>query len=586
MNNRFKLFLVVLKYTKNHIPYYLLGFAALLIIDYIEVLVPVQTAAVIDIIKTMPPSIEGIYPYLLRIFIFITVITIFRFVWRYTIFGTSRRIETELREKLYSHLSGLSNEFYTANKTGDLMAYFTNDLNAVRMTVGPGFLMVSDFIIITIFVLTRMILTTNFTLTLIACIPLPLIAFLSLVMTRKMHDLFERKQSAFGKLSDVTQEFISGIRVIKSFVQYKGALSIFNKTNLNNRNITDKMIRLEALVEALVQFSVGFSFLTTLIYGGYLTSKGDITLGVFFAFYEYLILLIWPAMALGWSINIITKGLSSVKRIEKLLAVKPLVIENDGDCDITEAAPITFSSLTFKYPEDHSSSFSLRNINLNIEKDKITAITGRTGSGKTTLVNILARIVNADKGQVFINGRDILDIKPSSIRENIALVTQELFLFSDTIKKNIALGYEEPDLDLIISASKTAGFHDNVLNFLDGYDTVIGERGVTLSGGQKQRLTIARAVIKESKVLILDDAMSAVDTDTEKRIMKNILKERKNRTTIIISHRISSIMNADKIVVMDDGEIKESGKHGELLKHNGLYKELYEKQKLEEALNV
>ena len=296
-------------------------------------------------------------------------------------------------------------------------------------------------------------------------------------------------------------------------------------------------------------------------------------------------MLIWPSFALGWGINIISKGLSSVKRIEALLDVKPAIFDTENAVSEVHGNDVEIKGLTFSYPHTNDSSFSLKNIHLSIDKNKITAITGRTGSGKTTFINCITRTFNPPRGTVFIGGVDILDIKLSSLRSIISVVTQDVFLFSATISENIAIGVNRGENDAIVNASKIASFHGNVEEFTEQYETIVGERGVTLSGGQKQRLTIARAIIRNSPILILDDAMSAVDIDTEKKIINNILENRKNMTTILISHRISSIINADKIIVFDEGEVKESGTHATLIRQGGLYKELYERQKIEEAIN-
>jgi len=463
------------------------------------------------------------------------------------------------------------------------MAHATNDINAVRMAMGPGIVMLTDAVFLTLSTIVIMLRTIDVKLTLIALIPLPFLAFMVTSFGQIIHKRFKVVQEAFSLLTDKVQESMAGIRVIKAFVQEKDELENFTKSNQYNVDMNMKLVKIWGAFFPLVQYISAIGFMLVLGYGGVLVIGGDISLGEFVAFNSYLGLLIWPMMAIGWVINVLQRGAASMDRINIILGEKPEIFDQEDVLSIDRfKGKIVLKNLDFYYPG--STTAVLKNINLSINPGQKLAIIGRTGSGKTTLVNLLLRLYNVKDNTIFIDGIDINNISLASLRENIAYVPQDNFLFSTSIKENIALGADGIDMPKIEEYSKLAQVHDNILQFPDGFDTMLGERGVTLSGGQKQRVSIARALIKDCKILIMDDSLSAVDTRTEEEILRGLSAYYQNRTTIIIAHRISTIKDSDKIIVMDKGQIAEMGTHDQLLELQGLYYSLYQKQLLEEKL--
>lgn len=563
--------------------FYIAGITILVGTDILELYIPKFTGEIIDLLKTQNSPHKMTGKYVTYILIFSLLIFLARILWRYFLFGASRRIEAKQREKLFSHLQTLDAGFYNKNKTGDLMSYFTNDLNAVRMCLGPGMLMVIDVVALLSLVMYKMITTTSLSLTLFAVLPLPVIAAGSLIISATLEKRFKSKQEAFSKMSDFVQESVSGIRVIKSFIREKNETIKFFRINANNKRKNLDLIKLQTIFMPLIELITGICFMITLIYGGYLTMNGSITLGKFVAFNEYLALLIWPMIALGWSINIFSQGLASFERISKIYEIKPAITDKPsafpGECKNGE---INIKNLSFEY--EPGAAFSLKNITLNIKPGRTYAIIGRTGSGKSTLLNLLLRMYEAPPGTITIDGRDIKDIRLKDLRCALGYVPQDNYLFSESIKYNIGLTLGEFIEEQIRESARIAHIEDNILDFPDKYDTIIGEKGITLSGGQKQRISIARVLIRRPPVLILDDSLSAVDTETEKKIFSDIRAERAGMTNIVVSHRISTIQDADMIFVMDNGMIVEHGRHSELLENGGLYKDLYLKQILEDKV--
>lgn len=392
---------------------------------------------------------------------------------------------------------------------------------------------------------------------------------------------FKARQEAVSNLTDFVQESFSGVRVIKAFVRERSELKAFMKANKATMEKNLDIVRLQSIVMPLLDVVIGASTLITLVYGGYLVLYGKITLGRFVAFHQYINMLVWPMLACGESIQMFSQGGASVRRIKEVFEEKPEIFDSDTTEEIEKMeGNIVLSHLTFIH-KGHTEP-TLKDINLTIPAGTTLAVIGRTGNGKSTLVNLLLRLYNTKPGMILIDGRDINTIALKTLRENIAYVPQDNFLFSDTLKSNIAFGSEE-DMQAITKATKAACIHENIIRFPDGYETVVGERGVTLSGGQKQRSSIARALMKDAPILILDDALSAVDTDTEERILHNLKQTREGKTTILIAHRISTIQNADIILVLEDGEAKEIGNHNQLMLQNGIYRDMYEKQQLEAA---
>ncbi|WMJ85971.1 ABC transporter ATP-binding protein [Anaerocolumna sp. MB42-C2] len=578
---------IIFLYLNKYKWKYLLGIITLFIVDFMNLYIPQFTGEITDGLKDKTMDMNGVIQGIIKILLVGLVLAVGRFAWRYFIFGSARAIEYDLRNDMFAHLERLSMGYYNKNKTGDLMAHFTNDLNAIRMSAGPAVITSFDAIIMTLMVLTKMILYVNIRLTLLAVIPLIFIAIGGVYYGRSAEKRFAEKQKAFSDLTDQVQESISGIRVVKAFVQERQELKAFARANQENKDKNMKVVKLQATIMPLLDIVIGLSSLITLLYGGYLTITGTITLGRFIAFNQYINMLVWPMIAAGDSVTFFSQGTASIKRIQNIFRQQPEVYDEP---DITDykinhlEGEIEFNHLDFRFTAQTPEV--LKGINLKADKGSTLAILGRTGSGKTAIANLLLRLYNAEPGMITIDGIDIHKIPLKVLRENIAYVPQDNFLFSDTLKNNIAFGASTKDIETVQKAARDACIHDNIMDFPGNYDTLVGERGVTLSGGQKQRSSIARALMKDAPILILDDSLSAVDTNTEEQILKNLKNNREGKTTIIIAHRISTIQNADKILVLEEGRMAEYGTHEELLNKQGIYSKMYEKQQLEKQLEA
>ena len=573
------------RYVRRYIVFYALGILALFAVDLVNVYVPDLTGRITDGLNQRALDMGGVMRYVWMLIGMGVLIALGRFGWRYFLFGAARSIEKEMRNDMFGHLTTLSMRYFNEHKTGDLMAHFTNDLMSVRQLLGMTVITAFDATVMLVLVLMQMILSVSPRLTIVAVIPLMLIMFGDYFYGRMMHKRFLAKQAAFSELTDQVQETISGIRVIKAFVQEHKELAAFALVNLKAKEKNLGVVRLQALMMPLMDLVIGASSLLTLLYGGYLAVIGEITLGQFVAFNSYVGMLVWPMMAVGEAITSISQGMASLKRIHKIFLEEPDIIDEALDRTTTALeGEIDLEHLTFAYPSQPDTAV-LEDVNLHVAKGETLAILGRTGSGKTTLPSLLLRLYDAPEGTIFIDGKPIKDIPLDVLRKGIAYVPQDNFLFSDTLQNNIAFGSEDRSLDAVVRATELACIHDNIVEFPEQYQTVVGERGVTLSGGQKQRSSIARALMKDAPILVLDDALSAVDTDTEREILINLKKNRKGRTTLIIAHRISTIQDADHILVLDEGKVAEYGTHEELLAMNGLYRSIYDKQQLEKQLH-
>jgi len=565
---------------------YFFGVMWLIIIDIVQLIVPQILRIVTNLLQNNLLTFNELIKYSLYIILTGLIIAVGRYYWRIYLQGTARTLEYYLRNKLFRHLLTLSTNYFNTHKTGDLMAHATNDINSVRMALGQGVVMIVDAVFMTFFSVIMMIHTTNLKLTLVAISTLPFIAIVVGKFGKIIHKRFIKVQEAFSDLTDTAQENFAGIRVIKSFVQEENEIKKFSVVNNNNLSKNLSLVKISGIFHPLVQFMSSISFLIVLWYGGILVIRDDISLGDFVAFNSYLSSMVWPMMATGWVINLFQRGAASMDRLNIIFEEKPEITDSKDAIDIKNMkGEIEFKNVSFKYP--HSENYAVKNLNFKIPSDHSLAIVGRTGSGKSTIVSLLLRLYDIDEGEILIDGINIKDMTIKSLRENIGYVPQENFLFSDSIINNIAFSFEEEEKyneDLIYNASRTAEVYDNIIEFPNKFETVLGERGVTLSGGQKQRVSIARAIIKDSSVLILDDSLSSVDTDTEERILSNLREVIKKRTTIIISHRISTIKDSDEILVIDKGEIVARGNHDSLVKQDGIYKDLYEKQLLEEKI--
>lgn len=573
----------MMRYILRHKYQYFGGILTLFVVDFLNLQIPKLTGTITDGLQSQSMGIDGVIRNVFLIFLVGALLALGRFLWRYFIFGAARAIEYEVRNDMFSHLETLSVEYYNEHKTGDLMARFTNDLNAVRMSIGPAVITAFDASIMAVMVIAQMILYVDLKLTLLAIIPMLFIAFGEYYYGKIVEKRFREKQEAFSEMTDQVQESISGVRVIKAFVQERAEIRAFAKSNQNNMDKNLQLAKLQAVVMPLLDVIIGISSLITLLYGGYLAMTGTISLGRFVAFNQYITMLVWPMLAAGESITMFSQGAASIKRLMEIFSERPEITDapNAEHVD-TIKGEIEFRDLTFMH-HGHTEP-TLEHISLHVPAGSTLAIVGRTGNGKSTLVNLLLHLYNTKPGMIFIDGTDINRIPLKTLREHISYVPQDNFLFSDTLHHNISFGAKTDAPEEVYEAAKAACIHDNIIAFPDGYETIVGERGVTLSGGQKQRSSIARALMKDAPILILDDSLSAVDTDTEERILSNLKKNRQGKTTILIAHRISTIQNADCILVLEDGTACECGTHEELLKQNGIYSEMYHKQQLEKQL--
>lgn len=575
-------FQFICQYIKRHRLQYVLGILTLFFVDYANIFIPKLTGVITDGLTAHSMDWGDVKKNLLYLFLLGLSLAVGRFFWRYFLFGASRSIEKELRNDMFAHLEKMDVEYYNEHKTGDLMTRFTSDLNAIRMAIGPAVISVFDASVMTLMVIFQMMYYVSVKLTLLTLIPMLLILFGEIYYGKIIRPRFTARQEAVSDLTDYVQESFSGIRVIKAFVREKSQRYHFLKENTNTMEKNLNIAKIQCFIIPLLDVVIGLSSLITLIYGGYLALLGDITLGRFVAFNQYINMLVWPMLACGDSVNMFSQGAASIHRVQEIFDSKPEVADTDKTEPVDEIkGEITFNHLSFIH-RGHSEP-TLEDINLHVPAGTTLAIIGRTGNGKSTLVNLLLHLYNTKPGMLLIDGKDINTIPLKTLRENIGYVPQDNFLFSDTLKSNIAFGAEDEDMGAIISATQAACIHENIVQFPDGYETIVGERGVTLSGGQKQRSSIARALMKNAPILILDDALSAVDTDTEEHILHNLKKNRAGKTTILIAHRISTIQNADIIMVLENGTAAEIGNHASLMEQHGIYYDMFEKQQLEAA---
>ena len=581
------------RYYLKHLPALLLGVLSLVMIDVLQLKIPELYGMVINGInegKVVMDGSELVFDmdFLLdkiclpMIFIIVSM-AIGRFLWRICFFGSGIKVETDLRGRMFDRCKDLSRQYYQVNKVGTLMSYFTNDLETVQDCFGSGILMLADALFLGVMALFKMF-RMDLTLTLFSLIPMVFLLVISAIVGHYMEKKWDERQEAFSALSDFSQEDFSGIAVIKAFVKETVQLMAFRKLNKQNEKVNVEFTKISTALNILVTLFVESVICVILGYGGYLVYHGQFNAGQLIEFIGYFTSIVWPIMAVSQLIEMRARGKASLARIGELLdtpvdvADKPTVKEPDAPL----AGNIEMKNLTFRYPG--GSYDSLTDVSFKINAGENVGIIGKTGSGKTTLVDLLLRTYNVPDGTVFLDGYDVNDLPIRTVRKYAAYVPQDNFLFSDTIKNNIAFASDTDDQAVIEEAARLSDVHDNITEFTEGYATVLGERGVTVSGGQKQRISIARALMKDANILILDDAVSAVDLRTEKAILENLRRIRKGKTTILIAHRISTVEGMDKIIFLDDGRVTAVGTHKELLETCPDYRTMVELQQVQGAM--
>ncbi len=559
-----------------------LGIASLIMKDLLAVALPVVIKQGVDSLKA---------GFQIRIVLELAALLIglallkgfFQYWMRVIIIGISRDIEFDLRNDLFRHLVKLSQDFYARYRTGDIMARSTNDLNAVRMMLGPGIMYWTETSI-TLLLSMAVMLHTDARLTLMALLPAPFVSLAVVFFGRRIHKRFEHIQKMFSEISSRVQENLAGVRVVRAYAQEKAEVAQFERLNIEYVRENVGLARMQGLFMPLLQAFIGFTFLLVMWSGGRQLLAGRITLGSFVMFNTYMGMLIWPMIAFGWVVNLMQRGTASLNRINEILHEKPAIARPVGQAPMASkyAADVSFRDVTVAF----SGRAALSDLNLAIRAGETVAIVGHTGSGKTTLVNLIPRLFDPTAGTVQVGGVDVRQYDPEELRREIGFVPQETFLFSATLAENIAWGVEEAAREQVAWAAEVAGLASDIESFPMGLDTVVGERGLTLSGGQKQRTAIARAILRNPRILILDDALSSVDTVTEEKILNELAGVMRGRTTILISHRVSTVKNADRIVVLSHGRVVEMGTHFELQQRGGYYAELHQKQLLEEELEA
>ncbi len=568
----------------------ILGLLSLVLVDWLQLEVPKFYSMVINGIDGGEVILDGVtYAFDMDFLItricmpmvgIIACVVLGRFLWRAFFFTAAIKAETDLRDRMFDNARRLSREYYQVNKVGSLMSLFTNDLDTVQDCYGWGIMMFFDAVFMGALAVVKMWQMDRL-LTLLSLIPMVFLLASATLVGKYMMKKWDVRQEAFSKLSDFSQESFSGMAVIKAFVKEAKELMAFKQLNTENEKANIDHTKASVMMRVLVTLFVESVVCVILGYGGYLVYCGSFNSGQLVEFIGYFTSIVWPIMAVSELIDMTSRGKASLDRISELLDATPDVKDRDGVTDLEDVkGEIEFRNLTFRYPDGEYDA--LKNVSFVIKPGESVGVVGKTGSGKTSLVDLILRTYNVDDGTLFIDGKDVNDVSIRSLRANCAYVPQDNFLFSDTIENNIAFGVEGFDRVSITEAAKLADVHSNIKDFKNGYDTVLGERGVTVSGGQKQRISIARALMKDSPILILDDSVSAVDTKTERTILANLFETRKGKTTILIAHRISTVQKMDRILFIDDGELIATGTHDELYEQNSDYRKMVDLQKLDE----
>lgn len=574
-----KEFKSIIPYIIPYIPRYIAGLLCLIVVDLGQILIPQFIRSAIDMLSSKDATLKTLGILCLQMLSFSAVISIGRFLWRFFINGASRKIETEIRQNLFNHLMTLSYDFYQNNKIGDLIARATNDLNAVRNALGIGFVAFFDSTVMAIAILVVMIVQDRET-ALFSILPLPIITLLIVGFGNMIGQRFKKVQESYSAMSETVQETFAGIRVVKSFVKEPWFIHLFSKNNDDYKKNNVSLVKVFGLFFPLISFLSGLTTLILLIVGGSKVIDGQMSPGTLVALFSYLQMLIWPMLGMGFLINMIQRGAASLGRINEIMSTPPTIYSRSKTKkpNSTIVESISVKNLYFSYPDGTP---ALRGISFDIPVGAIVGIMGRTGSGKSTLLKTFCRLVDPPDNTVFINNIDVKDWDLTELRMHFGMTPQDSFLFSDSVKNNILFGKDNGADYLVQEMVELTSLSRDLRDFKEGWDTIVGERGLTLSGGQKQRVSIARAIIRNPDILLLDDAFSAVDTETEQHILQGVLRHRKGKTTIIVSHRVSTLQKADYVIVLKKGAVLEAGTPRQLMQNGGYYAEMAELQRLE-----
>ncbi|SEM50078.1 ATP-binding cassette, subfamily B [Mesobacillus persicus] len=577
-------FLDLMWFFKAEKKAYLIGISMLLFVAFLQLVPPRVIGMVVDEIETGTLTREGLIQWVLILVAAGVGMYVLRYFWRIMIFGSSVKLARLLRNRLYEHFTKMSPNFYQKRRTGDLMAHATNDLQAIQQTAGVGVLTLVDSLATGGFVIIAMATTISWKLTLICLLPMPLMAILTGWYGKMLHARFHKAQEAFSTLNDKSQESITGIKVIKTFGQEKEDIEDFRKQSQDVVKKNISVAKIDSLFDPTISLIVGISFFLSIVFGSRFVINGEMTIGSLVSFTTYLGLLIWPMLAFGHLFNVVERGRASLDRVNALLAEKVEIKDEEGAVRIVPQGDIVYNLKNYAFPGEQEPQ--LKNIHFTLPKGSTLGIVGKTGAGKTSLLKLLIREFEGYEGTVSIGGRLLKDYQLDKLREAVGYVPQDHFLFSATVAENIAFANPEASREQVYEAARIARIHEDILDFTDGYETVVGERGVSLSGGQKQRISIARAILLNPEILILDDSLSAVDAKTEEEILEALKGNREGKTTLITAHRLSAIEHADLILVLEDGEIVERGTHEQLMEHEGWYKDMYLRQQLEELVEL
>lgn len=564
-------------------------------------LIGVTFLALTSIINLVPPRILGLmadqlerghiswqeYGMLILAIIFSALLLYgFRYFWRRQIWGGAAELEFQMRSKLFSHFMEMDRTFYQRHRTGDLMAHATNDVSAIQEVAGEGVLTLVDSLLMSVSTMFAMVIFVDWRLTIVALIPLPFLAWGAWKLGDQLYVAFDESQAAFSRLNNKTQESVSGIKVLKTFGQGKEDTAAFDGMIDDTIKINKRVFKWDSLFDPLGTLLIGLTYTITIIYGGLLVSHKVLTIGQLVSFIAYIGNMVWPMFAIGYLFNILERGSASYDRVEKLLEEKPEITDQNADQNLHAKdieGDLNYQIKSFAYPDEPKISV-LHNIDFTLETGQTLGLVGKVGAGKTTIIQLLLREFDKYDGKITLNGHDIREIPLNLLLRQISYVPQNNYLFSTSIQQNIAFSNAESDESAIVSAAKKSDLHNDILQMPGGYNTLVGENGVSLSGGQKQRMSIARALLKQSQILILDDALSAVDAKTEMAILKSLRQERAGKTTLIATHRLTSVMGADLILVLKDGKIVERGTHDQLLAENGWYADMWQRQELEDKV--